>query len=44
MCTLQGDILLVAERFDDGWIRGIRMSNLEVNNQHFAYVISLEMT
>ena len=27
---MQGDILLVAERFDDGWLRGIKMSNLEV--------------
>jgi hypothetical protein len=26
----RGDILLVAERFDDGWIRGVRMSDLEV--------------
>jgi hypothetical protein len=26
----RGDILLVAEKFDDGWTRGIRMSDLEV--------------
>ena len=26
----QGDILLVAEQFDDGWLRGIRLSDLEV--------------
>ncbi|CAI8018890.1 Intersectin-1, partial [Geodia barretti] len=26
----RGDILLVAEKFDDGWVRGIRMSDLEV--------------
>ena len=27
---MQGDILLVAEKFDDGWVRRIRMSDLEV--------------
>ena len=27
---MQGDILLVAEKFDDGWVRGIRMNDLEV--------------
>lgn len=26
----KGDILLVAEKFDDGWIRGMRLSDLEV--------------
>ena len=27
---LQGDILLVADKFDDGWMRGLRQGDLEV--------------
>lgn len=27
----KGDILLVAEKFDDGWVRGMRLSDLEVS-------------
>ena len=26
----QGDILLVVEEFDDAWVRGIRLRDLEV--------------
>ena len=28
--TLQGDIVLVSEEFDDGWMRGLKLLNLEV--------------
>ena len=27
----QGDIVLVADEFDDGWMRGLRLDDLEVN-------------
>lgn len=27
----QGDILLVADEFDDGWMRGLRLDDLEVS-------------
>lgn len=26
----QGDVLLVADQFDDGWMRGLRLEDLEV--------------
>ena len=29
-CSLQGDILLAAEEYDDGWMRGLRLKDLEV--------------
>jgi hypothetical protein len=28
---VQGDILLVADEFDDGWMRGLRLGDLEVS-------------
>ena len=28
----QGDILLVAEDYDDGWMRGLRLKDMAVSN------------
>ncbi len=28
----KGDILLISEEFDDGWMRGLRLSDLEVGS------------
>ncbi len=33
----QGDILLVADEFDDGWMRGIRLIDLEVGYTDFTH-------
>ena len=30
--TLQGDVLLVADEFEDGWMRGLKLGDLEVTS------------
>ena len=31
---IQGDVLLVADEFNDGWMRGLRLGDLEVSHKH----------
>ncbi len=33
----QGDVLLVADEFDDGWMRGLRLDDLEVRTWNLYY-------
>lgn len=35
----QGDIVLVSEEFDDGWMRGLRLGDLEVRKSQVIDII-----
>lgn len=35
----QGDIVLVSEEFDDGWMRGLRLGDLEVRKSQAIDII-----
>lgn len=34
--AVQGDVVLVAEEFQDGWMRGLKLSNLQVELEGVA--------
>ena len=37
LLSMQGDILLVADEFEDGWVRGLRLTDLEVGGEPSYY-------